>query len=60
MLSFSKIYCIGLYRLSVIFTIVYMEHVTPIDRPLALLISFYSGYEGAGKAISVCEQVTAM
>ena len=28
-----------------------MEHVTPIDQPLAFLISFYSGYEGAGKAI---------
>ena len=37
-----------------------MEHVTPIDRPLALLISFYSGYEGASKAISVCEQVITM
>ena len=37
-----------------------MEHVTPIDQPLSLLISFYIGYEGAGKAISVCEQVIAM
>ena len=55
MLSFAKIYCIGLYWLSVIFTIVYiLEHVTPIDQPLVLLISFYSGYEGAGKAISGC------
>ena len=34
-----------------------MEHVTPINWPLA---HFYSGYEGAGKAIGVCEQVIAM
>ena len=32
----------------------------PIDQSLVLLISFYSGYEGAGKAISVCEQVIVM
>ena len=39
---------------------VYMDYVKPINRPLALLISFYSGYEGVGKAISVHEQVLAI
>ena len=34
-----------------------MEHVTPIDQPLALLISFLQWLLGAGKAISVCEEV---
>ena len=38
-----------------------MEHVAPINQPILLLISFllqfYSGYEGVGKAISVCKQV---
>ena len=42
------------------FTIVYMEHVMPIKRPLVLLILFLSGYEGVGKAISVCNQVLAI
>ena len=37
-----------------------MEQVTPINRFLALQNSFYSGYEDAGKAISVCEQVLAI
>ena len=37
-----------------------MEHVTPINQSLVLLISFYSGYEGASKAISVCKQVLAI
>ena len=60
MSPFIKIYCIGLYWLCVISTIVHMEHVTPINQPLALLVSLYSGYEGAGKAISVCEQVLAI
>ena len=46
-----------MYQLCVIFTIVHMEHVMPIYRPLALLINFCSGYEGAGKAISVHEHV---
>ena len=32
----------------------------PIYRPLALLISFCSGYEGVGKAISVHEHVLAI
>ena len=36
-----------------------MKHVTLINRPLALLISFYSDYESTGKAISVHEQVIA-
>ena len=35
------------------FTIVHIEHVTPINGPLALQISFYSGYEGVGKGISI-------
>ena len=30
----------GVYLLCVMFTIVYMEHVTSINQPLALLISF--------------------
>ena len=34
-----------------------MEHMMPINRPVALLISFYSGYEVADKAISVSKQV---
>ena len=54
------IYCIDLYWLCVIFTIVYMEHVTPINQPLVLLISFYNGYEGVGRAISIREQVLAI
>ena len=37
-----------------------MEHVIPINSPPALLISFYSGYEGADKAISFHEQVLAI
>ena len=38
-----------------------MGHVTPINqRPLALLISFLSGYKGVGKAISVRNQVLAI
>ena len=37
-----------------------MEHATPINRPLVLLISFYSDYEGVGKAISVHGQVIAI
>ena len=37
-----------------------MEHMMPINWPLPLLISFYSGYEGVGKAISVREQVLAI
>ena len=36
----NEIYCIGLYRLCVIFTIVYMGHVTPINQLKALLILF--------------------
>ena len=56
---FTEIYCIGLYRLCVIFTIVYTEQMAPINRSLALLISFYSGYEDVDKAIHVCEQVPA-
>ena len=60
MSPFTEIYCISLYQLCVIFTIVYMGRVTPIHQPLVLLISFYSGYEGAGKAISVCEQIRAI
>ena len=39
---------------------VHMEHVTPINEPLVLLINCYSGYEGAGKAISVSKQALAM
>ena len=42
-----------LYWLCVISTIVHMEYVTPINH-------FYIGYEGAGKAISVCKQVLAI
>ena len=30
-IPFNEIYCIGLYRLCVIFTIVYMGHVSPIN-----------------------------
>ena len=40
-----------------IHTIVHMEHATPINRSLALLILLYSSYEGVGKAINVSEQV---
>ena len=43
-----------------IFTIVYMKHVMPINRPLVLLILFLSDYEGVGKAISVCNQFPAI
>ena len=57
--SFIEIYCIGLYWLCVMFTIVHMEHVTSINWPLALLISFHSGYEGTDKIISICKQVLA-
>ena len=57
MSPFTKIYCIGLYLLCDIFTIVHTEHMMPINRSVALLISFYSGYEVAGKAISVSKQV---
>ena len=60
MSPFTEIYCIGLYQLCVIFIIVHMEHVIPINSPPALLISFYSGYEGADKAISFHEQVLAI
>ena len=59
-IPFNEIYCIGLYQLCVIFTIVFMGHMTPINRPLALLISFYSSYEGAGKTIGVHEQTLAI
>ena len=49
------------YQLCVnVFTIVYMEHMTPINRPLALVISFHSDYKSAGKAISVHKQVIAI
>ena len=37
-----------------------MEHVTPINLPLALRISFYSGYDGVGKAINVCQEDIAI
>ena len=40
----------GVYLLCVMFTIVYMEHVMPINQALALLISFL---QGAGKGISL-------
>ena len=50
----------GLYWLCVIFIIVHMEHVTPIIQPIALLNSFYSAHEGAGKASSVREQIIAI
>ena len=36
-----------------------MEHVMTINKPLALLVSFYSGYEGEGKVISIHEYVLA-
>ena len=36
----TEIYCIGVYQLCVIFIVVRMEHVTPINQSLALLISF--------------------
>ena len=39
------------------FTIVHMEQVMPITRPLALQISFYNGYESVAKGISDHEQV---
>ena len=54
---FTEIYIayIGLNLLCVMFIIVDMEHVTPINQPPALLILFYSGYEGAGKGIGVHE-----
>ena len=42
------------------FTIAYIEHVMPINQLLVLLISFYSGYEGVGKAINVCKQILAI
>ena len=32
----------------------------PIIQPLVLLISFYSGHEGTGKANSVREQILAI
>ena len=35
---------------------VYIEHMMPINQPLLLLTLFYSGYDGVGKAITVCEQ----
>ena len=37
-----------------------MELVTPINIPLALLIHCYSEFDGAGKAISVCDHVLAI
>ena len=37
---FVEIHCIGVYRLCVIFITVHMEHVTPINQPLVLLIPF--------------------
>ena len=55
MSPFTKIYCIGLYLLYVIFTVAHIEHMTPTNQPIAFLISFYSGYESPGKAISVHE-----
>ena len=42
------------------FNTVHMEHVMPIIQPLVLLISFYSGHEGAGKASSIREQILAI
>ena len=42
------------------FTIVHMEQVTPINRPLVLQILFYSGYESVAKGISDCKQVLAI
>ena len=37
-----------------------MEHVTYINQSLLLLISFYSGYKGTGKAINGRKQVLAI
>ena len=37
-----------------------MEHMTPINEPLVLLINCYSGYEDVGKAISARKQALAM
>ena len=34
-----------------------MEHMMSINQLLVLLILFYSGYEGVGKAISVHKQL---
>ena len=34
--------------------------MSPINQPVAPLISFYSGYEDAFKAISIHEQVIAI
>ena len=56
MSPFTQMYCIGLYQ-NAIFAIVHAELVMPINRPLSFLISFYNGYEGAGRAISVHKQV---
>ena len=52
MALFTEIYHIGLYLLALccIFIIVFMEHMTPMNGPLVLLISiFYSGSVFAGK-----------
>ena len=45
----------GLYLLCGMVIIVHMEYMTDKSQSLALLISFYSGYEGAAKGISVYE-----
>ena len=38
-----------------LYLLAHMEHMTPTNQPMAFLISFYSGYEGPDKAISVHE-----
>ena len=54
---------LGLYLLCIMFAIVHMEHVMPINRPLTRLISFYSDYEGISntilEAISVYTQASS-
>ena len=57
---FTEIHFIGIYLLWVIFTIVHMELVMPINISLALLIHCYSEIDGAGKATSVCDHVLAI
>ena len=44
-------YRISLYLPCVIFTTIIIEHMTPTNRSLVLLISFYSGDEG----VSACK-----
>ena len=58
MSPFTKVYCIGLYQLCAIFTIVHIEHVMHIYQPLAF--HFYGGYEDAGKGLIVRKQVLAI